>query len=101
MVSSSLGFMVFCWLSWSRGLLAASHGLVIAPSPKGSHGLMNFRSHGLLVALMVSWSSRCLSWFSYSHLPPGFSWTHGLAVSWSSGGSHGLLVFSLPLMVYL
>ena len=64
--------MVFWWISWSLRLIAASHGLVITPSPSGSNGLIVSWSHSLLVALMVLWSS-C--------------------------GSNGLMVFSLPLMV--
>merc|ERR1711873_330050 len=30
----------------------------------------------------------------------GFSWSHRLAVSWSAGGSRGLLVFSPLLLVF-
>ena len=103
--------MVFWWLSWSFGLLAASHGQVNAPYPLGfsrSHGLVVSWSSGGSRGLMVFW------WFSWSlgllaashsqvnaPFPLGFSRSHGLMVSWSSGGSHGLLVFSLPLMVKL
>merc|ERR1711873_358486 len=99
MVSSSRGLMVCWWLSWSPCLLAASSGLLAAHSPLGSHGLIVSRSHGLLVALMVSLSSRRFSWSLGCPFPPGFSWSHRLAVSWSAGGSHGLHVFSPLLLV--
>ena len=79
MVSSSLGLMVFCWLSGSHGLLAASHGLMVSWSSGGSHGLMVFS-----LPLMVY----------VSPFPLGFSRSHPLAVSWSSGCSHGLLIAS-------
>merc|ERR1712002_546648 len=87
------------WLSWSPCLLAASPGLLVAHSPLGSHGLIVLRSHGLLVALMVSLSSRRFSWSLGCPFSPGFSWSHRLAVSWSAGGSHGLVVFSPLLLV--
>merc|ERR1712163_77486 len=92
MVSSSCGLMVCWWLSCSPCLLAASPGLLVAHSPLGSHVLIVSRSHGLLVfspLLLVSWLP----------IPPGFSWSHRLAVSWSAGGSRGLLVFSPLLLV--
>merc|ERR1711893_228335 len=91
--------VICCWLSWSPCLLAASPGLLAAHSPLGSHGLIVSRSHGLLVALMVSLSSRRFSWSLGCPFPPGFSWSHRLAVSWSAGGSHGILVFLPVLMV--
>merc|ERR1712163_59023 len=91
--------MVCWWLSWSPCLLAASPGLLVAHSPLGSHGLIVSRSHGLLVALMVSLSSRRFSWSLGCPFPPGFSCSHRLALSWSPcllAASPGLLVAHSP-----
>merc|ERR1712035_191945 len=94
------GLMVCWWLSWSPCLLAASPGLLVAHSPLGSHGLIVLRSHGLLLALMVSLSSRRFSWSLGCPFPPGFSWSHrllvALMVSLSSRRFSWSLVFPFP-----
>ena len=85
----SRGLMVFWLLSWSFGLLATSHGQVKASFPQGSHGLMVSWSHGLLVALVVTWcsgGSRSLMVFWW------LSWSLGLIAA-----SHGHVKAPLPL----
>ena len=91
--------MVFLWLLWSRGLLAASHGLCIAPSPWGSHGLIISQSRSLLAAshgLVVAPSPWSLCGLNLSR-PPGL--LMAIMVFVSLGGFYDLVVFSLPLMV--
>ena len=69
------------------------------PEPNGTLGLIVSRYHGLLVALKVSLSSRLFSWSLGGPFPNGFLRSHRLSVSWSFGGSHGLLVLSPFLLV--
>ena len=95
-VSRSPGFW---WLSWSPGLLTVSPGLLVAHSPLGSHDLIVSRSHGLLVGLMVSWSSHRFSWSLCGPFLSGLLWSHRLAAHFPLGShvlivsrSHGLLV---------
>ena len=82
------------------GLLVAFHGLLVNHIPLSSPCLIFWLSRGLLVALLVSLSSRCLSWSLGIPYPPGFFLSHLLTFSWSFGGSPDLLVFMSSLQVY-